>query len=222
MNLALFGGTFDPVHHGHLAVARAAAERFHLKQVLLVPSSRPPHRHGRPLSPYHHRLAMLALAAQGEELLVPSDLEAPAPGSARPSYSLDTVRRLKRRLGSRDRLYFLIGIDAFLDIAQWHQPDALLRQCDFIVASRPGYSLADVGGALPAALRPSAAVFDVLRGMKAAGTLALRGATIHLLENVKVNISATQVRAAAAARRPLRRLVPPAVEEYIRKAGLYR
>ena len=224
MKLGLFGGTFDPVHNGHLAVARAAAERFGLKQVLLVPSSRPPHRQGRPLTPYPHRFAMLALAAQVDRRFMPCDIEAPEVGGApsRPSYSLDTVRRMKKSLRPSDQLYFLIGIDAFLDIAKWYKPQELLRECEFIVASRPGYSLADVGKALPAALRPGRATFDVLRELEASGTLSVRGATIHLLDDVKVDVSATQIRRAAAGKRSFKRLVPAAVEEYIKKTGLYR
>ncbi len=230
MNVGLFGGTFDPVHRGHLAVAQAAARRFRLQQVLFVPSSVPPHRQGRPLSPYHHRFAMLALALQGEKSFVPSSLEAPpepgvlafSSGRHGPgfSYSIDTVRALKLQMGKNDRLFFLIGIDAFLDIAKWHEPEALLREVDFIVASRPGYSLADVGEALPESLRPNPKVIRAFK--KAAGALALGGTAIHLLGDVNVRLSASQVRAAAQRGASLATFVAPAVAEYIRKTGLYR
>ncbi len=232
MNLALFGGTFDPVHRGHVAVAQAAARKFHLQQLLFVPSSVPPHRQGRPLSPYHHRFAMLTLALQGEKSFVPSSLEAPpepgvlafSSGRHGPgfSYSIDTVRAVKLQLGKKDKLFFLIGIDAFMDIAKWHEPEALLREVDFIVASRPGYSLADVGEALPASLRPDPKVIRAFKKATATGTLALGGTAIHLLGDVKVRISASQVRAAAQRGTSLAKFVDPAVAEYIRKTRLYR
>ncbi len=232
MNVALFGGTFDPVHRGHLAVAHAAAKNFGLKQVLFVPSSVPPHRIGRPLSAYHHRFAMLTLALQREKSFIPSSLEAPpepgvlafSSGRHGPgfSYSIDTVRALKLQLGRSDKVFFLIGIDAFVDIAKWHEPEALLREVDFIVASRPGYSLADVAEALPESLRPDPKVIRAFKKAKAAGTLALGSTTIHLLADVKVRISATQIRAAAQRGGSLTKFVDPAVAEYIRKTRLYR
>lgn len=228
MKLALFGGTFDPVHNGHLAVARAAADGFGLKQVLFVPSGVPPHKHGAPLTPYHHRFAMLALATAADKRFLVSALEAPAEagvasiaaGQQGPSYSIETVRRLKRTLGRRDRLYFLIGIDAFLDIAKWREPVALLREVEFIVAARPGFSLADLGSALPEQLRPSQAVLRAFRRTRPAGALALGEIAIHLLSRVQVNISATQVRAAAR-HRAVGRFLPAPVADYIRKTGLY-
>ena len=165
MNVAIFGGTFDPVHRGHVAVARAASERFKLGRIYFVPADIPPHKQKQPLTPYYHRFAMLALALAGEKNFVPSLLEAPeviqAEG-ALASYSIDTVRRFKLGLKKSDKLFFLIGIDAFMDIAKWRSPVELLRECEFIVASRPGYSLADVARALPEELRPAAQVAQYL------------------------------------------------------------
>ena len=161
MNIGLFGGTFDPIHHGHMALARAAQERFALGRIHFVPSNIPPHRPRGPLASYFDRYAMVVLATMGEKTFVPSLLEAPevieglnfskAQPVAAPSanFSIDTVRRLKQSLKKIDRVFFLIGIDAFAEIAKWREPEALLRECAFIVASRPGYSLADVANALP-------------------------------------------------------------------------
>jgi nicotinate-nucleotide adenylyltransferase len=245
MNLALFGGTFDPVHHGHLELARRAAQRFQLQQVLFVPASVPPHKQREPLTAFEHRYAMLALATADEKAFLPSLLESPAHGSGthpadaaakrhthsasvqhhaetRASYSIDTVRRLKRRLRKSDRLFFLIGIDAFLDIATWKDPEALLRECEFIVGSRPGYTLADVAGALPASLRPPKEVTKPFGKQPAAGELVFRGVHLQLLEGVSVPVSATQVRLAASSGRALGRLVPARVAEYIKKMRLYR
>src|ERR1700727_2141284 len=122
MNLALFGGTFDPIHRGHLKVARAAAAHFGLKQVWFVPADIPPHKQKEPITLYEHRFAMTALAVAGEKDFIPSLLEAPEQNVStkerRPSYSIETVRRVKKKLGKSDHLYFLIGMDAFKDIAK--------------------------------------------------------------------------------------------------------
>jgi nicotinate-nucleotide adenylyltransferase len=213
MKLALFGGTFDPIHRGHLAVARVAQRRYGLQQVLFVPSGLPPHKPGPSLTPFHDRHAMVALATAGEDGFFPSRLEDPeliaadraASGHTTDqavTYSIDTVRRLKRMLEPSDRLFFLIGIDAFLDIAKWREPEALLREAEFLVANRPGFSLPDVLEALPEGVRATA--------------------TLHLLASVQSPISATQIRSAARRGRDVEHLVGPAVADYIRKAHLYR
>ena len=150
-----------------------------------------------------------------------SDPNVPAK-ERRPSYSIETVRRVKKTLGKSDRLYFLIGMDAFKDIAKWYEAEALLKECDFIVAARPGYSLADVASSLPAALRPSAAVTKLFRKQKIEGPLVLPGATLHLLPETHENVSATQIRVAVGRGGALKKLVPDAVAEYIHKQHLYR
>ena len=231
MNIGLFGGTFDPIHHGHLALARAAKERYELGRVYFVPANIPPHKQKLPLAHYVHRYAMVVLATMGEKGFLPSLLEAPGaipavPGKSPPrepvaNYSIDTVRRLKESLKKIDRLFFLIGMDAFADIAKWREPEALLRECEFIVASRPGYSLADVANALPERLRPARAVSQPFANQPAKGDLVLRGATVHLLENVHQPVSATAIRDAVVAKKALRKYVDAGVEEYIRKQGLY-
>jgi len=222
MNLALFGGTFDPIHRGHLEVARAAARRFQLREVHFVPAHVPPHKKGRPYSDYAHRYAMVALATAGEKDFIPSLLEAPEPGGG-PSYSVETVRRVRAKLGKSDRLFFLIGMDAFLDIATWREPVELMRLAEFIVASRPGFSLADVAAALPESLRPPEKVRRAFQKRPAAaGTLVLSGVTLHLLDEVQVPLSSTRVREAAAAGRNLTRDVGAAVAAYIKKTHLYR
>jgi len=236
MNVGLFGGSFDPIHHGHLALARAAKERYELSRIYFVPANIPPHKQKQPLSAYFHRYAMVVLATMGEKAFIPSLLEAPeetlpmAAGgklrateqsSAKANYTIDTVRQLKRSLKKIDSLFFLIGIDAFADIAKWHEPEALLRDCDFIVASRPGYSLADVANALPEKLRPKPAVSQPFAKQAAQGDLVLNGVTVHLLDSVHQPVSATAIRQAVAAKKPLRRFVDAGVEEYIKKEGLY-
>ena len=149
-------------------------------------------------------------------------LEAPAEGADRANYSIDTVRRVKQTLKKADRLFFLMGIDAFREIAKWHEARALLAECEFVVASRPGYSLRDVAESLPEPLRPPAAVTKPFQKQPATGDLVLPGVTLHLLEGVQQNVSATAIRTAAAQGKPLGRWVEPRVAEYIRKMGLYK
>jgi nicotinate-nucleotide adenylyltransferase len=233
MNIGFFGGTFDPIHHGHLALARAAKEQYQLGRICFVPANIPPHKQKQPLAPFLHRYAMVVLATMGEKTFVPSLLEAPgvsassgAAGKSKPlepvaNYSIDTVRRLKQSLKKIDKLFFLIGIDAFADIAKWREPEALLRECEFIVASRPGYSLADVANALPEKLRPANAVSQPFAKQPAKGDLVLKGAIVHLLDSVHQPVSATAIRDAVVAKKPLRKFVDEGVEEYIRKEGLY-
>jgi len=228
MNIGLFGGTFDPVHRGHLALARAALERCKLHRIYFVPANIPPHKQKRPLSPFEHRYAMLALATASEKAFVPSLLEAPPDGASirkdleKPNYTIDTIRRLKGTFKASDRLFLLIGIDAFADIAKWHKAEALFRECAFIVAGRPGYSLADVANALPETLRPRAEVTVPFQKQKPCGDLMLPGVTIHLLEDLHQPVSATAIREAAAAGKPLGRFLEASVADYIKKMGLYK
>lgn len=219
MRVALFGGTFDPVHLGHLAVARSAAEKFDLARVYFAPADLPPHKQKRRLTDFQHRFAMLALATADDPRFVPSLLDA---HTGQPNYSIDTVRRLKSTLKKSDKLYFLIGIDAFKDISTWHKPMELLSEVEFIVVSRPGFSLADVGRSLPESLRPTDLMLRVMKQQKADGTIAVIGATIHLLGEVHERVSSTQIR--TAAHKPinaLSRYVPRLVAEYIKKERLY-
>lgn len=226
MNIGLFGGTFDPVHRGHVALAQAAMERCKLHRIYFVPANVPPHKQSQPLAPFVHRFAMLALATANEKAFVPSLLEAPENHESRkkdkPNYSIDTVRRLKQSFRNSDRLFLLIGMDAFADIAKWHQAEALFRECEFIVAGRPGYSLADVANALPEKLRPRPEVTKPFHKQVASGDLVLPGVSIHLLEDLRQPASATATREAAGAGKPLGRFVDPVVAEYIRKMALYK
>jgi nicotinate-nucleotide adenylyltransferase len=224
--IALFGGSFDPVHLGHLAVARAAAKRFGLARVYFVPTYVQPLKAQQPVTSFYHRFAMLALALQEEARFVPSLLESPeiVRASGQPaSYSIDTVARMRARMRPSEQLYFLIGMDAFAHIAKWRSPVELLRSVEFIVASRPGFPLSELARALPEELRPEPAE---VHAMANSGTIAHNGATIHLLPEVHQEVSATAIRQAArqeAARQgaELEKLLPRAVAEYIGKLKLY-
>jgi nicotinate-nucleotide adenylyltransferase len=233
MNIGLFGGTFDPIHRGHFALARAAQERCNLSRIFFVPANMPPHKQRQPLLAFPHRYAMIALATAQAKDFAPSLLEAPedfgseSPGKektrmAKPNYTIDTVKRLKQSFKKADRLFLLIGIDAFADIANWHQAEALFRECEFVVAGRPGFSLADVANALPPSLRPRVEVTRPFHKQAATGDLVLKGVTIHLLDEVYQPISSTAIREAAAAGKALGRFVDPAVADYIKKMGVYK
>jgi len=237
MNIGIFGGRFDPIHRGHISLATAAMERYSLGRVLFVPVNAPPHKDKQTITAFAHRYAMVALATAEEKRFVPSLLEGPGEDGSpltghrspkasisptKVNYTIDTVRRVKASLRKADRLFFLIGIDAFRDIDKWHEARALLGECEFVVASRPGYSLRDVAEALPEGLRPAESVTRPFHKQPASGDLVLPGLTLHLLEGVNQNVSATAIRAAAAGGKALGRWLDPSVAEYVRKVGLYR
>jgi nicotinate-nucleotide adenylyltransferase len=135
LKLAIFGGTFDPIHEGHLALAREAAARFQLDRVLFVPAAHPPHKAGVTHAPYADRVRMAELACQGDARFEVSRIEE---GTAR-SYSIDTVEKLRAGLSPGDQLYFLIGADAFAEIRTWHRWRDVVSGVRFLVVSRPGH-----------------------------------------------------------------------------------
>jgi nicotinate-nucleotide adenylyltransferase len=202
MHLALFGGTFDPIHRGHVAVARAALAdpRFGLERVEFVLADRNPLKVEWPVTAFEHRWTMLQLALEGEERMRANDMERLPPDSRTPNYTIDTVRRMRATLAPEDQLYFLAGIDSFLHLRSWKEPEALLRECRFIVVSRAGTAPQEAMAVLPP------------------GTPADR---VAWLEGVDVAVSATRVRQAARAGEPLEPFVVPAVAAYIREYRLY-
>ena len=135
MRLAIFGGTFDPIHNAHLVVAREAAERFQLDRILVVPASRPPHKSGVTHAPYDDRVRMAELACAGDARFEVSRLEEQTPRS----YSIDTIEKVRAGLGAGDELFFLIGADAFAEIETWHRWRDVIAAVTFLVVSRPGH-----------------------------------------------------------------------------------
>ena len=135
MKLAIFGGTFDPIHEAHLAIAREAADRFQLDRVLFVPAARPPHKHGVTHAPYEDRVHMAELACRADPRFEVSRLEE---GTTR-SYSIDTIEKVRAMLGPADELYFVIGADAFAEIRTWHRWREVAQAVRFLVVSRPGH-----------------------------------------------------------------------------------
>lgn len=216
LRIGLFGGTFDPIHNGHLAVARAAQRRFRLDRVYFIPCGRPPHKDRPGLSPYLHRYAMVALACAGERGFLPSLLEAgPDLRGRRRYYSIETVRRVRRLVGEGAKLYFLLGADAFLYLPEWKNFRGLIRLCDFVVASRPGFDLRRTRRVLPAELIAGV-------GKRPTSNLRLARSAIYFLPGVRAEISATEIRRRASRGLPLGGQVPSLVEDYIEKTELYR
>ena len=214
MKIAIFGGTFDPIHAGHMAAAAAALRRFHLDRVLFVPTGNPPHKIYEQLTDYAQRFAMVAVACANEPRFVPSTIEAPtADGS--PRYSIDTVRALRRKLRQHDQLFFLVGADAFLDLPHWKEFRRLLDAVEFIVVSRPGFDAGVLRQVPPPDLLPAR------RFVQHSESLRLRHGAIHLLPGVEAAVASREIRQAVRARKPITGLVPKLVEEYILKERLY-
>jgi nicotinate-nucleotide adenylyltransferase len=218
--VALYGGTFDPAHAGHLAVARGLLLLFALDEVLFIPAYVAPHKRDRRVSPALDRYAMLALATQGEERFRVSTIELSAP--ERP-YTVETLTSFRQRAGQGSRLFFVMGADSWEEITTWREWERVLTLTDQIVVTRPGYELstAHVTGEI------RRRVVDV-RGRTREGVEAeleeSEGARVFMTDASNVDASATDVRAVVArgAWDELGALVAPPVAEYIKKYGLYR
>lgn len=227
--IGILGGTFDPIHLGHLAVATQAASAFGLDHVLLLPSRTPPHRPVDPSASAFHRFAMVALAASADARLVASDLELNRPGT---SYTADTLRALQEEGHPAWQIFFLAGADAFAEIAMWREYPAVLGLAQFVVCSRagtPASSLPDrlpglAGRMVPAIVPPGftgAAVDTGAASRTYAMAIQAAQTRIFLFDCLTPAVSSTDIRARARAGLPLAGLVPPEVDHYIRRQGLY-
>ena len=226
--IAIFGGSFDPIHSGHLAVARAADRRFNFDEIHFIAASRPPHKLKQHLAPFPHRFAMVALACSEHPHFVPSLAEAGEDFSgSQLHYSVDTVRYFRHAYHEQgDRIFFIIGADAFLDIPMWKEYETLLGLCDFVIANRPGIRLEALRLVIPPDLhgRPDAKR-DKESDAIGPGTPIvgrLHQTTVYFLENVASDVSATDIRKKTNRGHSIHGLVSARVEEYILKQGLYR
>ena len=214
-SVALFGGTFDPIHAGHIAVAQAAQRRFHLDAVHFIPSSRPPHKAKQDLTPFLHRYAMVALACADHPAFVPSVAEAEMDGAApKVFYTFDTIRRFRRERPS-DHLFFIVGADQFLELPTWKNYEALLDSCDFIIASRPGFKMDALRLVIPPDKLGSSPAYTSAK-------IVLRKSSVYLLTTVSSHVSSTEIRDRLENRKSIHGLVPARVEEYILGQALYR
>lgn len=216
--VGLLGGTFNPIHNGHLAIARETREALELDRVVLIPTGDPPHKPQEGLAPARHRYEMVRLAIASDPLLALSDVEVRRAGK---SYSIDTVRLLQTEYGKEARLYFLIGLDAFLELPTWRDPETLLTLCSFVVLSRPGLSFQTLS-AMPLTPRLSqASLADLDSGRTARLEVSIGSQSLTCLRLTPSDVSASDIRAKLAQGVPTGNLLPPAVESYILQYHIY-
>jgi nicotinate-nucleotide adenylyltransferase len=221
MRIAFFGGTFDPPHRGHIAIARAAITRLKLDRVLVAPVATQPLKGGANHSSFEDRLAMVRLAVAGEPGLEASDVDAPVPGS-RPNYTFETLQRLRNLLQPTDQLFFLLGADSFLTLRRWYRCAELLLFCNFIVAARPGFSIEQINAGLPKSVETTGEVREPGFARFTLAGPSGESAELFLLPDLDQDISATEIRAALAEGSEQQTVLAPAVAEYIRSHALYR
>ncbi len=206
--VGVMGGTFDPIHCGHVDLGRAAVTALKLTQLLVLPSSVPPHR-PQPHASSHHRFAMVAMTISREPSWRVSDFEFQSPG---PSFTTTTLDRLRDAGYLPDELFFVIGADAFAEVETWRNYPGLLDQSHFAVVSRPGWRVTS----LPARL-PSLAA----RMTAKAGGLSTRGTSIFLIDTDTADVSSTAIRQRLTAGLHLHGFVDPLVAQHIEQHGLY-
>jgi nicotinate-nucleotide adenylyltransferase len=215
-HVGILGGTFDPIHLGHLAAGEAACTALGLTEVLVIPSHHPPHRRIEPEASGYHRFAMVALALADRPRFLVSDVELRATSW---SYTSVTLRRLHQTAFDALQLFFITGADAFAEIATWNDYPAILDLAHFAVVSRPGHPVSALPDQLPT-LR------DRMIMRQAAGTGDACGKAdrtrIWLVDARTPDVSSTEVRRRARAGQPLAGLVPAPVEQYIERHQLYR
>lgn len=195
--VGIFGGTFDPIHIGHLIVAETIMDEFHLDKVVFIPAAVPPHKLDKQISPAKHRYMMTMLATCSNPRFQVSDMEMHRQG---PSYSRDTLAQLLEEHGRDTEFYFIVGADSVENLHTWNRIDELLTMCHFIGASRPG--------CMP----------DMEKIAQRFGPLAEK---IHCLETPELEISSTEIRHRVGQKRTIRYIVSETVEQYIYKEKLY-
>ncbi len=210
--VGVFGGTFDPIHLGHLRAAEESREYFGLDVVLFIPSATPPHRDIQLVSAAEHRLEMVRMAVEDTPAFKPSDLECRRTGA---SYSVETLRLLRQEEGGRADFYFLLGQDAFAEIETWRHYEELFELSHWVVLERPGVT-AWGRGAIPGPLRSS---FHYDRSL--GGYVHTSGHIVYFRRFRCLEISGTEIRHLVSCGRSIRYLVPPKVEEYIWRNRLY-
>jgi nicotinate-nucleotide adenylyltransferase len=201
MRLGILGGTFDPIHVGHLIMAETVRDEMALDKVLFVPAAAPPHKHTQPITPATDRLELVRLAIEGNPAFEASDIEITRGGV---SYTIETIEALRRSYGDEATLFFIIGADMVSELSTWKDIDHLVHLCEFVVAARPGHRIeelvSEASGLAPETRQ------RVLH---------------HYVDAVLVDISSSDLRARLAEGRSVRYRLPEAVERAIRTKGLY-
>ena len=193
----IMGGTFDPIHLGHLKVAEVAQSRFSLEKVIFVPASCPPHKSIKDITPFEHRYEMVNLAIKGMDYFESSRIELEI---SCPCYAGDTIRAFKERYGKDWQIYFITGLDIFQNIMDWDRSRTYPGLCQFIAATRPGYNREEIEKSIPVDFLPY----------------------ITILEEPRLSISSTEIRSRVKAQKPIDEMVPESVRDYISNWELYQ
>lgn len=216
--IGLLGGTFNPIHNAHLAIARQAREMLALDRVVMIPSGDPPHKPSNGLASAKDRYEMVRLALASDPYLAISDVEVRRSGK---SYSIDTVRLLQQEYGNETRLHFLIGLDAFLEFATWREPQTLLTLCSFVILSRPGLSFQALSTLPLIPPLPQASLRDLDQGRTVRLDVQIGVQSLICLRVPPSTVSASDIRGRIARGASTANLLPPAVESYILQHHIY-
>ena len=220
MQIGLFGGTFNPIHRCHLLVAEEIQKRMDLDQILFIPTGSPPHKKGGEILQSRHRLEMVRLAIRSHKKFSLSNIEVDRLGE---SYTVDTIDSLNLTHYRRDHLYFIIGLDAFLEFSTWKDPSRLLSLCHFIVISRKGFFFREIQKISLLPLVKSESLESLDHGeVKRLDVPCPTGKRLHLLSVPYCETSSTQIRRLLSHGLPIKNLLPPSVESYIIKNKLYQ
>lgn len=198
MKIGVIGGTFDPIHNGHLGIAEETRTRLNLAEVLFVPTGLPWLKANIPVSPAEHRVEMVRLAIAGRSYFRLSTVEIDRPG---PSYTVDTIAELRSRLGAKTELFFIIGCDSLPDLPKWHEPSRLIKMCHLVAVPRPGCPTPDLE-----------TLETIIPGLSH---------NVVMLDIPKINISGTVIRQRVARGLSIHHLVPEPVGRYIKQHKLY-
>ena len=220
MFIGLLGGSFNPIHNGHLHIANYVYNTLALDRVIFIPTGDPPHKSASSLAPAHQRLAMVKLATEPHKSFVVDDREA---RSSKVSYSVDTVSQLKKEFPNGTELGFIIGLDAFLDLQSWKQATHLLDNCHVIVCSRPGVTFTQLQSMplLPPIPQPS--LYNLNKQNISRLDISIpSGSSVTLLSIPPCEVSASHIRQQVALKRPIGHWLPPTVESYIIQHQLYQ
>jgi nicotinate-nucleotide adenylyltransferase len=222
LRIAIFGGTFDPIHRGHMRIARHVARLLKLDRVLFVTAARPPHKTAALLTHSCDRHAMVALALRSEGRFVASNLELLSP--VEKNYSIDTLARVRTQLHPADELFFIMGADQFAEFRTWRDSDRLLESVALVVVSRPGLAIEEMIERCDQKIQRA---IKRLPGVtRKRGGLSRRVSSvppvIYVVSDLKIDISSTSIRDRISAGRWVRGVLDPAVADYIRKNRLYR
>lgn len=213
MKIGILGGTFDPIHLGHLRAAEEIGEKMRLDKVYLIPSALPPHKSGKPVTSFYHRLAIARLAIGNSSILEVLDLEGKRDGL---SYSIETLKELHSMFRPGDDFFFILGMDAFLEITTWKEYQNLFNYAHFVIIRRPGFQTEKIG-VLLSGLGTKVEQTDL-----ADVFLMPSGKRLMIKETTLMDISSTGIRKMLSQGKSIRFLVPEPVRDYILKKGLYR